>query len=316
MHHPTIWGRGCALAQGFLLGAVFLGSQGADAAPLARCVPGPGQEKPVRLEAWPTLEAEAAKGLKLEIEKLRRATSPEMASAADAALRAAGAGVVPELLPTLGKEKNPEAQKRIEAVLHALTGPEHTRLLAKEFQHKAVEVRIWTLERTAQLPDAELVEPAEQALLRARAAHAKAKGEDRLLRRELEAAGLCATGAGSLAGFDVVEKIACEQWNARRTTLRTVLASVRGSAAAEKSKVGLDSKERTRIVGALNMLSACGTQENTGWIAPFLDDSDNSIRVAAINACRGIVDGQDPIENMPVFEAVELAQKWKARIRR
>ncbi len=317
MQHATISRRNGRLALAFL-GLCTLSGHGrcAFAAAHAGAPRTQEQARPARLAAWPALDAESAKGLKMEIEKLRRASSPEMASSADQALRAAGAGVVPELLPALGKEKNPEALGRIEATLQALTGPEHTLLLAKEFQHKAVEVRTWVLERAAQLPDPELLGPAEQALTRARAANEKAKGDDRALRRELEAASLCATAAGSLAGFDVVEKLACEQWNSRRAILRTALTAVRGNQAAEKAKAGLDSKDRSRVVGALNVLSACGTKENTGWIAPFLDDSDNSIRVAAINACRGIVDGQGPVENMPVFEAVELAQKWKERIRR
>jgi len=44
-----------------------------------------------------------------------------------------------------------------------------------------------------------------------------------------------------------------------------------------------------------------------------LDSTDNSIRIAAINAMRGIVDGDLPIANLPVFEAIELAKKWKER---
>jgi hypothetical protein len=46
----------------------------------------------------------------------------------------------------------------------------------------------------------------------------------------------------------------------------------------------------------------------------FLDDDDNQVRVAAINACRGIVDGAPPEEQLPVFEAIESAKKWKERV--
>jgi len=48
-------------------------------------------------------------------------------------------------------------------------------------------------------------------------------------------------------------------------------------------------------------------------VKPQLDNTDNSIRIAAINALRGIVDGDLPIANLPVFEAIELAKKWKTR---
>jgi hypothetical protein len=40
------------------------------------------------------------------------------------------------------------------------------------------------------------------------------------------------------------------------------------------------------------------------------------VRVAAINALRGIVDGQEPLEELSVFGAIELAKTWKVRVGR
>jgi hypothetical protein len=60
------------------------------------------------------------------------------------------------------------------------------------------------------------------------------------------------------------------------------------------------------------MLAGCGIKPDAlPLVRPNLDSTDNSIRVAAINAMRGIVDGEPPIANLPVFEAIELAKKWK-----
>ena len=47
-----------------------------------------------------------------------------------------------------------------------------------------------------------------------------------------------------------------------------------------------------------------------------LDSDDNQVRVAAINALRGIVDGQGPLEELSVFGAIELAKTWRARVGR
>jgi hypothetical protein len=274
----------------------------------------PAANAVARAEAWPKLEGEAAKSLKAQIERLRRANSPQMAEEASAALCAAGPGIVPELLPALGHEKDPAAVARVEAVLLAVTGPQHAGLLAKEFLARAPQVRAFALERAACFQDAQLREAALSALAKARAAHHKSGPEVRLSLRELEAAALCATSAGALDGFDVVCQMARDRWGARRQALFTALRGVRGDAAAAKAKELLDTKDRQAIVAGLNVLSGCGTQSHTAWVAPFLDSTDNSIRIAAINACRGIVEDQGPIETLPVFEAVELAKKWKARL--
>ncbi len=36
--------------------------------------------------------------------------------------------------------------------------------------------------------------------------------------------------------------------------------------------------------------------------------------VGAINALRGIIDGDPPLDKLPVFEAIERADKWKSRL--
>jgi hypothetical protein len=36
--------------------------------------------------------------------------------------------------------------------------------------------------------------------------------------------------------------------------------------------------------------------------------------VVTINALRGIVDGDGPLEQLSSFEAIEMAKKWKSRI--
>ena len=46
-------------------------------------------------------------------------------------------------------------------------------------------------------------------------------------------------------------------------------------------------------------------------VKPFLDSNDNSIRIAAINAVRGMADGEGPVADLPVFDAIELAKKLK-----
>ncbi len=263
-------------------------------------------DEPKRLERWPDL-GKAESKVRTDVERLRKARTPEMAQDAEAALTATGAGIVPELLPALGREKDEQARERIERVLIAVTGAEHTRLLSAWFGDKAVLVRTFALRRSSAFPDPGLREAAEAALARSLALGEKADPV------ELYAAALCATSAGSLAGFDTLAISAENRWADRGAELRAVLRAVRGPEASALA-VTLLAGERSQVVAGLNLLSGCGDRASVTKVKPFLDSDDNQIRVAAINALRGIVDGQGPIERLSVFEAIELAKKWKGRV--
>ncbi len=282
--------------------------QKGDAAPRA----GEATKDVVRASEWPAIPADKAATVKTDIERLRKAGTPEMAEQADAALVAAGAMVAPGLIAAMGKERNVEARLRIEAVLDRVTGAEHTRLLAPYFADKSRDVRTWALARCAAFPDRELAKGAQDALGKARAALAKDEklegGE-----AELYAAALCATAAGSHEGLDVLGRTAVTEWGKKGVEIRAALAGVRDG---ESTKFALDmlaKDDRKQKVAALHLLAGCGTQDALAAVKRELDSTDNSIRIAAINAMRGIVDGDLPIANLPVFEAIELAKKWKER---
>jgi hypothetical protein len=230
-----------------------------------------------------------------------------MAAEAETALKAVGAGAAPELLPALGKERDDEALERIERVLLAVLGPEHTRLLAEWFGDDDLEVRTFALRRCGAFPDEGVRAPAEAALERVLGKGKKAdKGE-------LYAAALAVTASGSLAGFDVMADTARESWNKRGEELRVALEAVRGPQATEQA-VALLAGERKDVLAGLGLLSGCGDPSSAGHVKPFLDSDDHQVRVAAINALRGIVDGEGPLDKLPVFDAIELAKEWKGRV--
>jgi hypothetical protein len=272
--------------------------------------PRPAPQEPVeieRLEAWPALEKDTLALVRTDIERLRKARTPEMGEEAAAALSAVGAGVVPELLPTLGKERDAAALARIEEVLVQVTDARHTRVLAAEFDAKDAAVRAFCLRRVSEFPDPGVREAAEAAWARV------AKAGDKADRAERFAAALCGASSGSLAGFDELAARALERWPQDGTTLRAALAGVRGPEAAAKA-VALLEGDRAKQVAGLNLLSACGDKESAPAVKPFLDSDDHQIRVAAINALRGMVDGQPPLDKLPVFEAIDMAKQWKNRV--
>jgi hypothetical protein len=294
----------------FSLALALLGAVG----PLTRpgqCAPqdAPPVEAPEeikRLEEWPEVDKDT---VKLDVERLRAARTEEMGDQADVALRTAGAGVVPYLLPKLGKEKDEEARERMIFVLDSVTGAPHTRLLAKSFKDRSVVVRKWSLRRVALFHDPELRKQAE-------AAYEAAKKRKRDLDEdEVFVAALCCASTGSFKGFEDITARAAKDWGDEGGAIHTALTALRSAEGTAAVAPLLAEPKRASKVAGLRLIAACGEAETAkALVAPFLDDNDNSLRVAAINALRGIVDGDPPLDKLSVFEAIERANKWKSRL--
>lgn len=269
----------------------------------------------VRLEAWPELARAEKKAVQVDIQRLREADVPEMAEFAREGLTGVGAGIVPLLLPLLAKEDDEDALERMREVLVAVTDARHTRLLATEFEHKSAPVRVFSLRRAGALPDAGTEEAADKALARVVAWKDSKRDQRKYTEEEHYAAALAATAAGSMAGLEYLWTIAIDDWGDRGDEMLVALGALRGKAATDRLASRLAEGSRQEKVAALNVLSGCGdTEHAVKLIKPFLDNNDNSLRVAAINALRGIVDGDPPIKRLSVFDAIEAANKWKQRV--
>jgi hypothetical protein len=288
-----------------IAGAALLAAQ--DGAGKETPVKGP--DKPVeRLTAWP--KPADAEQVKTDIERVVRASAPGMAEGGHDGLVAAGASGVPLVLERYGRERDEDAKKRLFDILVETTGAEHTRLLAKEFGSKLVPVRTFALWRAARFPDVEIKKDADAAWLRVSKMGDKADAEERY------AAALCAASVGSIVGLPALWDATTtpKEWDKKKGELRAALEGARGKEATTWVLAKLDDKADRKVkVAVLRMLAGCGDKDSAGRVKPFLSDEDNSIRVAAINALRGIVDGDPPIENLSAFEAIEQANKWKGR---
>lgn len=288
--------------------ALLLGPSAALAAPPLQDPPPEQQEEqaPERLEAWPAVDQKA---VKVELARLRKARTAEMGRQGQAALIALGSGAAPFVIDKLSHEKGEEALERMHTVLETLTDARHTRLLAERFGDKAAPVRLWCLRRVAGLPDPGTRAAAEKAL-------EAAQGRKRKLDpAEVLAAALCCAASGSFEGFDVLCAAAEEDWGDQREALGIALGPLRGVEATTRLLPYLEEGSRKKKLLGLRLLAACGEAESAvPKVRPFLDESDNSLRVGAINALRGIVDGDPPLPRLPVFEAIERANKWKARL--
>jgi hypothetical protein len=275
------------------------------AAPLAGAT-----EEVERLEAWPALDGSQKRAAKTELKRLRASSTPEMETEARAALVELGPGIVPLTAPVLGKEKDEETRERLVSVLDELVGARHTRLLAEHFDSKAAEERIWALTACARFPDAGVREQADAAW----AAVTRAKEKDRAAEGEELAAALALASSGSLDGLEPLFAEARDHWSRSGGALHVALGAAR-SPEATSAVLARSDGSRKDLVAALRLLGACGDPETApAGVRPHLDSSDGTVLLAAVNALRGIVDGEPPIERLSTFEAIELAGKWKERL--
>ena len=264
------------------------------------------EEKPVeRLKEWPKLTSK--KRVATDIQRLRKASTEEMAEQALAALVEDGAMVAPLLLRALEKERDEDARERIVEVLDAVVGAPHTRLLSPWFESKKLEVRVWTLRRAALYADAGLNKAAAAAWKRL----GRQKQPDPT---ERFANALCLVSTGDLTGMPSIMQRAQSNWRKDRLEIRTVMEAVRGPQATAFLLERLHDGKRSEKSAALRLLAGCGTPQSAKHLRPYLDSTDNGLRVDAINAARGIVLGEPPLDKLPVFDAIELAKRWLERI--
>jgi hypothetical protein len=273
------------------------------------------EDGPKRLTEWPKI----IKGtkVKVDIARLRKANTEEMGAGAHAKLVEAGPGVAPQLIEilaskTLANPKYDDTAARFIAVLDELTDASHTRLIEPGMLSKSPRLQSWALQRVALFPDPGTKETAEQALAKLRKAKLK---DERFLSLPFHSALACAA-AGSTAGLDVIYERVDKTWRDVSRQVRSALDGVRGDAATEFALAKLAIDDRAKKVAALRMLAGCGSNMALAKLREPLDSSDNSIRVSAINACRGIVDGALPLEKLSAFTAVEKAQSWLQKLGR
>lgn len=268
------------------------------------------KEEPKHLEAWPEPDKDLAKTIANDLGRLRKAETEGMEEGGREGLLAAGDMAGEALLKALGKERDDKARERIAEVLTAVTDWRHTRLFAAEFDHRSDDVRLFALKRAAAFPDEGIRKAAEKAF----AAAAKRKGTKKEVKHESYLAALALTSSGSLDALPELVERARSEWGDSGVEIRAAVEGLRGAEATALVGAGLEGDRKDKLA-ALRVLAGCGDEERAkALVAPFLDSTDNQLRVAAINALRGIMDGDPPLERMSVFEAVELAGKWKARL--
>ncbi len=265
---------------------------------------------------WP--DAPGREAMTKTILKLKKATTDEMARQGAEEIRTAGAGAAPSLLRALGKERDKGARARLMEALDSITKPEHTRLLAKEFSSKKEHTQAYVLRRVAELGDAGLKDDAADLWKGLVAMRANPKKKDKVDDDHERRVAILLMSCGSPDSLPLVLELAgskgFKNW---RTHLQAAAESAKSAGPEVGTAIAAHmtkAKGMREQLGTLRLLTFAGSKEHAAAVKPALDSNDSPVKIAAINALRRLVDGDDPIEKLSTFDAIERANKWKTRI--
>ncbi|MDA0372669.1 MAG: hypothetical protein O2865_02685 [Planctomycetota bacterium] len=259
------------------------------------------QEPKVEPPTWPELSSKQTEAAKLALRRLGD-EDEEVADAAEAELVDFGPAIAPMLLTRLA-DRRPQHEDVLARVLHRVVPASHAPLIADKAAAKAVPVRSFAVEYLAGLGDTTYRPVFEKAR--------KDKDEGVAFRAVLGLAGLRDRDA-LLELLGLCETL---EWRDTSSLIQTGLAHARDAELTDALVKAMPREDERRVVTGLRLLRSVAPKEYAGVIATWLDAEQHAVKKEAINTLRAVVDGDRPLENLSVFQAIDQAKKWKERIR-
>ena len=251
--------------------------------------------------SFPRLTSPDKRKVSESLTSLRKAKTEEDLAAARAMLAEVGSGAVPQCIKGFGKTEE-ERLPELVAVMDVILADEDLDLAWKEVDKRtAVAARSYLTRRVAQ-SEREDAHERLAALL-----------EDPDAEVSYQAARGLAWRADA-AALPILHGAVQKRWTKEKSLLRSDFAGVeRGplsSGVVSLMSVG-SAKEKA---AAVHLFELFGVKEQARSLKPHLDETNPQIRLAAINACRVVIDGDAPVEKAAITQIVEMAEQWKQRL--
>lgn len=255
----------------------------------------PAADKPLpKLAEWPALkppEQERVAALVGQFHKPDEA----LRKSAQEQLIALGEGTVPILFRQVS-DRPENVNDQLFLVLDRLLGPQHAALMARETRGNRLELRRYLVRRLCRFVDPEM-KPVLQAATKDKDAEVTFCAHLGLLALREQT---------SLQ--PVLERCRTE-WADRRELVAAVLPAGRseplGTAVAELIAKSPPPVQAT----GLRLFRYLGTKQQAGIARSYLVAEDHGVKREAVNAMRAL-NGEEPIENLSVFQTIEMAKEW------
>jgi HEAT repeat protein len=257
--------------------------------------------------AWPKIEGPRALEVGKLIDELKRAATEDHVTNYVDKIADFGPSAVPLLFESLSRQKAvpedelPTDAKRLLQALDQTVKKTDAPCLVAECLHRHALIRRFALRKCTEYAVSDALKNAMKCL----------KDPDDNVQFE---AALCCAALGSTLGFDILHKVARDQWPLFGARIRAATEKARSEEATVRCTPGLAATEWQDICASLRLLAGWGTQACVRNIAKHLDSTDHRVKEDAINALRGIVDHEPPIEKLSAFDLAELANAWRKKI--
>jgi hypothetical protein len=212
-----------------------------------------------------------------------------------------GVGITPVLLGAMHDRQKPKIVERLSFFLDQLLKKEHAALLAKEYRPKNKTLSLYLVRKLASFEDKALIPFLKRAQ----------KNSDPQI---IQTATLALASLGETSTLPYLAKMARDNWQNENRQIRKAALGLHGDKASDLLVPMLAKADDDLRIGILRVLAVAGTKKVSSAVSRYLDSTKHQIRVAAVNALRGIVDGDAPYANLSVFSAIEEVKKWKRRV--
>lgn len=221
-----------------------------------------------------------------------------------------GEAAIPMLLTSVSRLEKVERVEHLWTCLDTLLHDGHLHLawdLRKKKSPVVLDVYLLRRYSDASRKDSRMFLEEQLALLE------KEKDEARknALRYEI-ARGLAFRGQADQ--LDAIDAVIQADWLTRAQELRADFAGINRKPLADKAAEYLQRRPRKEKIASLHLFELFGEKEQARKLLHFLSESDTSIRLAAIDACRVVVDGAAPLNKPSMTEIIERAESWKTRL--
>lgn len=247
---------------------------------------------------WPTLSDPDKDKVRALVGQFRKPDA-KLHEPAKKALIAVGDGAAPVLFQQVS-DRADNVNAQLFAVLDAVLDGRHAALIAREAKKPSVELRRYLTMRMCRFVDADLL-PVLQASRQDKDEATAFHG---------------ALGALALRSKEALPEVlayAKIHWGDVAGVVADVLPAARGKEAAGWVFEAIDKAPVPEQMTGLRLLRYLATKEQASALRPFLEATDHAVKKEAVNAVR-VLHGEAPVDNLPVFQVIELAKKWLQKI--
>lgn len=259
--------------------------------------PAPAAQASAKLDKWPALKSTDTDRANAMLAQFRK--DPSLHAGAADGLVAIGDAVAPLLFQKVTNlPDNTNAQ--VFGVLDRVVGPQHAALLARMAKHKVTEVRRYVLQRLCRFRDADMVPVLEAAT----------KDADAEVAFQ---ASLGLVALGRRAGLDALLARSRSDWSGMKKDAEEVLPLARG---AEPGSWLIEQMAKASPVdraAGLRLMRYLGAKDQSGSLKAYLDNEDRTVVKETVNALR-CMNGEPALENLSVFDGINMAKAWKAKL--